>query len=44
MEGFKKRTEHLIEMEHLSLSMDPLTHLYIPQMLNVPLPEAEKAL
>lgn len=44
MEDLNKRKEHLIEMERLSLSIDPLTHLYIPQMLNEPLPEVEKAL
>ena len=44
MEDLKKRIEHLIEMEHRSLSMDAITPLYISRMLNAPLAEAEQAM
>ena len=44
MEDLKKRIEHLIEMEHRSLSMDAITPLYISRMLNAPLSEVEQAM
>lgn len=44
MEDLKKRIEHLIDMEHRSLSMDAITPLYIFRMLNAPLAEVEQAM
>ena len=44
MEDLKKRIEHLIEMEHRSLSMDAIIPLYISRMLNAPLAEVEQAM